>query len=377
MKILITTDWYTSAINGVVTSVCNLASGLEKLGHEVRILTLSEKHSSHTEASVSYLGSFSASFIYPKARVHFVGGKSVMEELLAWKPDIVHSNCEFSTFRFARKIAAKLQIPLFHTYHTVYEDYAEYVIPMKKLGRNLAAKLSKSIVEKTDHIIVPSEKIEVLLRSYGVTKPISVVPTGIRVPQAPSVEDTLALRSRLGIGKGETMVLSAGRLAKEKNCDELLQHFSQYKNPAAKLVFVGDGPHREHLEAMVKKLALEKRVVFTGMVSPQDIFSYYYAADIFACASTSETQGLTYYEALCCGLPLLCKKDDAINHILFDGENGYAFHSESDFYTALDQMVQSSQFRGTLSKRSLQISRSFDYINFASGMEKLYYSSLP
>ena len=42
MKILLTTDWYSPAVNGVVTSVKNLRRGLEARGHEVRILTLSQ-----------------------------------------------------------------------------------------------------------------------------------------------------------------------------------------------------------------------------------------------------------------------------------------------------------------------------------------------
>ena len=41
MKVLITTDWYKPAINGVVTSVCNLREELQQRGHEVKILTLS------------------------------------------------------------------------------------------------------------------------------------------------------------------------------------------------------------------------------------------------------------------------------------------------------------------------------------------------
>ena len=57
MKILITTDWYLPAINGVVTSVLNLASGLREAGHDVRVLTLSSSRSSHVDKHVYYVGS--------------------------------------------------------------------------------------------------------------------------------------------------------------------------------------------------------------------------------------------------------------------------------------------------------------------------------
>ena len=69
MKILITTDWYTPAVNGVVTSVKNLRRELEARGHEVRILTLSPDLRSETAAGVTRIGSIGAGRIYPGARL--------------------------------------------------------------------------------------------------------------------------------------------------------------------------------------------------------------------------------------------------------------------------------------------------------------------
>ena len=134
MKVLITTDWYYPVINGVVTSVQTLAAELKKRGNEVRILTLSRNHQSYREGGVYYAGSVGAGRIYPQARLKLpVSGKCI-KELILWKPDIIHSQCEFSTFLMAKKIAKELQIPIVHTYHTVYEDYTHYFSPRKKWG---------------------------------------------------------------------------------------------------------------------------------------------------------------------------------------------------------------------------------------------------
>ena len=65
MKILITTDWYTPAVNGVVTSVKNLQRELERRGHEVRILTLSQSLHSWSRDGVTAIGSVNAGRIYP------------------------------------------------------------------------------------------------------------------------------------------------------------------------------------------------------------------------------------------------------------------------------------------------------------------------
>ena len=129
MKVLITTDWYRPAVNGVVTSVRNLAEGLSALGHEVRILTLSGSIRSYREGNVTFIGSVSVGMVYPNARLRTARGEALVQELADWKPDIVHSQCEFSTFSFAKRITAACGCPLVHTYHTVYEDFTHYFPP--------------------------------------------------------------------------------------------------------------------------------------------------------------------------------------------------------------------------------------------------------
>ena len=137
MKVLITTDWYKPAINGVVTSVCNLREELQQRGHEVKILTLSRTARSYEEEGVIYMGSVNAGYIYPGARLRVSPGRELYRGIIEWNPDIVHSQCEFSTFFMAKKIAEECKIPLVHTYHTVYEDYTHYFSPYKKWGRDI------------------------------------------------------------------------------------------------------------------------------------------------------------------------------------------------------------------------------------------------
>ena len=105
MKILITTDWYTPAVNGVVTSVKNLQRELERRGHEVRILTLSQSLHSWSRDGVTAIGSVNAGRIYPGARLRTAMAGRWVRELMDWRPDVIHSQCEFSTFFLARRIA--------------------------------------------------------------------------------------------------------------------------------------------------------------------------------------------------------------------------------------------------------------------------------
>ena len=101
MKILITTDWYSPAVNGVVTSVLNLRRELELRGHEVRVLTLSQDLHSSVQDGVTRIGSVAAGLVYPGVRLRTALAGRWVRELVEWGPDVVHSQCEFSTFFLA------------------------------------------------------------------------------------------------------------------------------------------------------------------------------------------------------------------------------------------------------------------------------------
>ena len=107
MKILLTTDWWTPAVNGVVRSVTLLRRELMARGHDVKVLTLSSTSHSYEEDGVIYLGSLSADRVYPGARVRFAAWNRWMKALTDWRPDIIHSQCEFSTFLPAWRLARR------------------------------------------------------------------------------------------------------------------------------------------------------------------------------------------------------------------------------------------------------------------------------
>ena len=103
MKILITSDLFTTATNGVVTSLKNLWEELKAKGHDVRILTFSENVHSHRDGDVYYIRSMPFA-VYPNVRMPLAYRHELVKELIEWKPDIVHSQCEFFSYQFAQSI---------------------------------------------------------------------------------------------------------------------------------------------------------------------------------------------------------------------------------------------------------------------------------
>lgn len=378
MKILLSSEWYRPVINGVVTSIVNLRSELMERGHDVRVLTISRTEDSYVEDGIYNLGSTSFEGIYPNVRLAFFSGQEIVKDLIDWKPDVIHTQTEFSSFRYARKIASKTNAAIVHTYHTVYEDYTHYFAPNRQLGKFAVKHFTKNILGKVDAVIVPTKKVERLLDSYGVACKVNVIPTGLdlsKFDREISSEDRKHMRMRYGISEKESIAIYVGRIAEEKNLEEILTYFSSQKT--VKLLLVGDGPHLDSLKKMVHRLHLGKRVFFTGMVSPSEVASYYQLGDVFVCASNSETQGLTYIEALASGLPVLVKEDECLEGVVREGQNGWMYHGEEDFDEKLQLLLQDVDKRKEMSVHAKNHAMNcFSSQIFAEKVESVYCSAL-
>lgn len=376
MKVLITSDWYAPTVNGVVTSVLNLQRELTALGHEVRVLTLSSTPRSYREGSVTYIGAVSAGKIYPGARLRTAPAIGLLQELAEWRPDVIHSQCEFSTFGMARRLSAAAGAPIVHTYHTVYEDYTHYFSPSRRWGRKAVAAFTRRVVSRTACVIAPTAKVRDILERYGVDKPVQVLPTGIDLDRFSAVpgEDRLRqLRRELHIPEANLILLYVGRLAEEKNIDELLRFTAGLDRSDVTLLLVGDGPCRGRLEEQVRELELEARVRFTGMVPPAAVSEYYHLGDLFVSASSSETQGLTYIEALASGLPALCRRDPCLAGVILDGVNGWQFRDGAEFHMALRRFLTDPQLREALGHSAGELARrDFSARSFAARAAAVY-----
>lgn len=377
MKVLITTDLFVTATNGVVTSVRNLRDELTKRGHEVRILTLSGNLKTHREGSVYYIKSIPLGVVYPDVRMPISYRNPLIRELIDWRPDVIHSQCEFFSFQFARHISKATGAPLIHTYHTLYEQYATYVIPNKRLGQRMVGIFSRKRLKHVDTVIAPTRKVERSLRGYGLNNPICVVPSGISIDQyryRMTDEERQAKRTELGIPADHQVLINLGRLGTEKNLSELLTLFASLLTINKQLTFliVGDGPAREDLEKQAAQLNISSHVIFTGMVPPTEVQNYYQLGDIFVSASTSETQGLTYIEAAANGLPLVCRQDPCLEDVIEEGVNGYEYTASDEFIEEISSILWNPDWRTTASRNSEEIAASFDKSHFAEAVEDIY-----
>jgi len=376
MKILITTDWYSSGTNGVIISIKNLSEALTALGHDVRILTVSSDTHSHTDGRVYLVGSLPVG-VYPDARVPVKPVRRFVDELVQWRPDVIHSQCELCSMPYALRISSLTGAPIVHTYHTLYEQYLGYIAMDGAFGSHMLRQAVCRRLKNVSMIIAPTEKIKNVLEGYGISRPIRVIPSGIdlsRMAGEVSESERVKKRAELGISADAPVLICLGRLGVEKNIGELIEYFVKVKREFNDAVFmiVGDGPDRARLEGLTSELGLKDSVVFTGMVPSDKVHEYYKLGDIFVCASTSEAQGLTYIEAAACGLPLVCRYDRALDGVIEQGSNGFAYNNEAEFVEAVRVMISSPELRSKAGSASLKTAARYDRSAFGLAAQSAY-----
>lgn len=375
MKILITADCYTPTINGVVTSILNLETELRRLGHDVKILCPSENFHSSESENVYRIGSVGVGRIYSGARAALRISQSHLQKLIDWKPDIIHSQSEFSSFIMAKRIAAEVNCPIVHTYHTVYENYTHYFSPSITLGRKAVIVMTKRILRHTKAVIAPSQKIERLLKDYGIEQPIKVIPTGLRLKKFSdeiSVNIINELKAKLGIPLKSRVLITVGRAAKEKNIDELIRYFKRLDIENTVFVIVGGGPYLDALKDLAYAENISDKMIFTGAVEPENIAAYYRLGDIFLSASQSETQGLTYIEALASGLPAVCRRDDCLNDVITNGKNGGQYTDFKEFSELIRTFLFNDELYNSMSENAVQTAQKYSAEKFAKDVETVY-----
>jgi 1,2-diacylglycerol 3-alpha-glucosyltransferase len=180
MNIGIFTDTFCPQINGVVTSIRTLEKELSKKGHKVYIFTVSHPEIKKDCPNIFRLPSMP--FIFLKSyRVGVLYPLKVVRMVKQLKLDIIHTQTEFSLGLFGKLMAKRLNLPCIHTYHTMYEDYVHYASKgrLSIVTPRMAKQLSRIFCNHTHLVIAPTKKVEQILKSYGVKRPIVIIPTGI------------------------------------------------------------------------------------------------------------------------------------------------------------------------------------------------------
>lgn len=365
MHIAFFTNYYHPVVNGVVRSVASFREVLMNQGHNVFVFAQADVNYEDTEPFI---------FRYPSLQLPLPGDISTalpvspfVEQLLpSLKLDVIHTHHPVLLGQTAARRAHEMGLPLVFTFHTQYWEYTHYVpFPIEAIQeflKNRVHKWLREYVQKCQHIIIPSESMrDFLVQEYGLHELYTVIPTGTNLEPFLKA-DGKALRKEKGWEK-ETILISVGRLAPEKNWDTLLQAFAKVapEHPKLRLVLIGDGPAKDGLQQLSSDLGIARQVTFTGSLPFEEIPVYLKAADVFTFASVTETQGLVTIEAMAAGLPVVAVDGSGTRDIMEHDKQGFLVENDPDALAeGIRKLLSDPQRIKRFSHNALKKAKTFD-----------------
>jgi glycosyltransferase involved in cell wall biosynthesis len=372
------------SIGGATETVVSMAKGLQKLGHEVEIATgppiVSEGSMYETAES---LGIPVYTFKNLRRDINLVIDIIIIFQL-AWfirknKYDIVHTHS--SKAGVVGRIAAYLAGAkvIIHTIHGL--PFHRYQSPLQKklfiFVEKISALFCDKIISVTHTIvdilvkdnIVPHKKLLVVRSAFNIGEYLKV---------NVSKEQT---RTRFGLLKNDIVIGKIARLSKLKGHEYLLYAFVKVAKsvPNAKLLIVGNGELESELKQFVKKENLNDKVIFTGLVLPEDIPSIINTMDILVHSSLLEGLARVLPQAIMMEKPVISFDLDGAHEVIKDGINGYLIEPlniEQLAERIIDLCINTAKAQnfGKVGKEFLN--DEFDDRKMVAEIEKLYGESL-
>lgn len=188
---------------------------------------------------------------------------------------------------------------------------------------------------------------------------IRVRHNSIRVVSRPAAEDVRGLRERLGIVESEAVILSVGRLSKEKAHADLIKAFKQLctTNPDlnCKLVIVGEGPEREPLESASAQLGLSQRIIFAGQVT--DVRPFYAMSDVFVLPSLTEGSPNVLLEAMAAQVPIAATAVGGVPEIVENKESALLVpaNDPATLAAAITRLLADGELGSRLTRNAAEI----------------------
>ena len=338
MRILMMTNTYFPMVGGLEQSVHSFSEEFKSLGHEVLIVTPAFGGAPVEEPGVIRINAIQK-FKGTVFSVNFPVSGLLTRLMKEFVPDMVHSHCPFFMGDFALRLSRQHAIPLVFTYHTMFEQYV-HDWPVHNEGvKRFMVKLAAGYANLVDQVIVPSESVQDILLKRGVKTPMEVIPTGVDLERF-SKGDGKAFRQQNQIPFDALVVGHAGRLAPEKNLEFLTNCMVELlkKEPRAHALIVGLGPSEKMIKDTFRKAGFEKRLHLTGVLHYQNLVDAYFAMDVFAFASLSETQGIVLIEAMAAGVPVVALDAPGAREVVEDYHNGRLL-KEMDQQSFVDALI--------------------------------------
>lgn len=382
MRIGFFTDTYLPKPFGIETSIETFRESLEKENHEVYIFApytpgyVDKNHNVFRFLSLNLDEKRGDRLSFPILK------NGDTSQIIDFPLDIVHAHTPYTMGFFARFVSNHQNIPFIYTHHSDYQGFFHQYFSEKNVIPYFINSFLTNFANSADTVIAPSLKVAEFLKKNKIKSPILYLPTGVRLDlferTALSLKAAKKLRQDLGIPEGGKVLLAVGRVEKRKNFTFLLKVFKRIaKENDQRAVFfllVGDGTFLEDLKKMAKKLGIEKKCIFAGLVPREKMPFYFQASDIYLVSSLIEAQGISVLEAAASGLPIVALENNAFLDIIVENKNGFSVPQKkiNVFARGVQGILDNQDLSRRLSEGSLNIAKDFSGERQAEKLVDLY-----
>jgi glycosyltransferase involved in cell wall biosynthesis len=332
MRIMMFSHGYLPTLSGVTLVVQKIARAMVQHGHEVTIVTASEKHLPYQSEDqgvrlVRVLGIPNA--FWWEGPIPFISPAAIRKLADQFKPDIIHTH-ENALLSYLLLGVRWDKRPVFISSCYSLPRYAAQYMHFGGLEawfERLFWKLAVGNLNHFEHVVFCTRTHERDFLAHGLRPPTTVISNGVNIgryrPEKEPGED-IGRRYNLPLGP---RILSVGRLMKDKKLDLLIRAMRDVcDKQEAHLLVVGRGSERPRLNALIRQLNLQPYIHLLGYVPEQDLPALYRACNLFAIPSLVEVQSLPALQAAVTGLPIVAANSAALPELVRQGENGFLVH---------------------------------------------------
>ena len=319
LRIAVVTETWPPEVNGVAMTLAKLVQGLSHRNHDVQLIRprQTKTESPLNDASLEEVLMRGMPIPrYPELKLGLPSKKTLVKTWTLRRPDVVHIATEGPLGWSALQAAKVLKLPVTSDFRTNFQSYSKHY-GVGWLRKPIVAYLRK-FHNATACTMVPTRELMRTLSENGFAN-LKVVSRGVDTKLFNISKRSTSLRASWGATVNTTVLISVGRMAPEKNLDQVLKTYEALKNTgkAFKLVMVGDGPLKEQFQQRYPE------IIFPGMLSQSNLAAYYASSDLFVFPSQTETFGNVTLEALASGIPVLAFDCAAARDWVQRGINGW------------------------------------------------------
>jgi len=374
LRIAVVTETWPPEVNGVAMTLAKLVQGLSHRNHDVQLIrprqTKTDSPMNDTSLEEVLMRGMPIPR-YPELKLGLPSKKTLVKTWTLRRPDVVHIATEGPLGWSALQAAKVLKLPVTSDFRTNFQSYSKHY-GVGWLRKPIVAYLRK-FHNATACTMVPTRELMRTLSQNGFAN-LKVVSRGVDTKLFNIAKRDTNLRSSWGATDNTKVLISVGRMAPEKNLDQVLKTYEALKftGQAFKLVMVGDGPLKEQFQKRYPE------IIFPGMLSQTNLAAYYASSDLFIFPSQTETFGNVTLEALASGIPVLAFDCAAARDWVQTGVNGWlvAENNPEGFAAQAVTVFNSKDLLDQITQSTRQQVVHLDWDQIAEQVESVFWDAI-